>query len=701
MARQQYRIGMDIGGTFTDFILWHQPGGKVFLHKRLTTPHDPAEGALAGLHELLSQRDLGLDQVDEIVHGTTLVTNAILERRGARTALLTTRGFRDILEMGYEQRYDIYDLFLQYPEPLVPRRWRIEIDERMTRDGEVLQPLDLEQVRAAVAALIDQGVEALAICFLHAYRNPSHERAAASFIRREFPGLAVSVSSEVVPEIREYERTATTVANAYVQPLMDHYIGRLEADLKAAGFRGHFFLMQSSGGSASATTSRSFPIRLLESGPAAGALVASFIGRTVELPNVLSFDMGGTTAKACLVQDGQPNVAPMMEAGRVHRFKRGSGIPIKAPVVDMIEIGAGGGSIAFKNTLGLLKVGPASAGADPGPACYGQGGREPTVTDACLVLGYFDPDFFLGGEMRLDLDAAREVITQLGRELGLTEAETAWGIYQIVCENMAGAARVHIIEKGHDPRRYPIVAFGGAGPAHAVRVAYRLGAPEVIVPAFSGVASAIGLLLAPVRFDFARSYPGELSKLDWPVVDQLYREMETQARQVLQHAGVDAEAIKLERRADMRLSGQFHEITVPVPGGALARVAAEDLSAAFDKEYERLYHSVLPSYEPMVLNWWLRASGAEPAFTMDGAGNRQSAADTADQARKGERVAYFPELGGFVNIPVYSRYRLAPGMQIAGPAIIEERESTTVFGPNDLALMDSQGHLRIKIGGKA
>lgn len=510
-----FRVGMDIGGTFTDLVLLEQAGGKLELHKLLTTPADPAEGALRGLEELLAKRALRLADCTTLVHGTTLVTNAVIERRGAATALLTTRGFRDLLEMGTEQRYDIYDLFLRYPEPLVPRRWRIEVDERLTRDGEVLREPD---VREQVARLLGQGVEAIAVCFLHSYRRPDHERAVARMVRETFPQLAVSASCEVVPEIREYERTSTTVCNAYVQPLIDRYLRRLERELEARGFRGRFYLMQSSGGLCSPDVARQLPVRLLESGPAGGALVGAYFGRQLGLADLIAFDMGGTTAKVCLVTAGRPELTSEMEAARVHRFKRGSGLPVKTPVLDLIEIGAGGGSIAFANRLGLLQVGPDSAGADPGPACYGFGGDEPTVTDACLALGYLDPVTFLGGEMRLDAGAADRTLEKLGRQLGL-DGRTAWGIYSVVCENMAAAARVHVIEKGHDPRRYPLIAFGGAGPVHAARVARALGTPEVIVPPVSGVASALGFLVAPVSFEFARSLPGELRSLDWPAVD--------------------------------------------------------------------------------------------------------------------------------------------------------------------------------------
>jgi 5-oxoprolinase (ATP-hydrolysing)/N-methylhydantoinase A len=688
-----YRIGIDIGGTFTDFVLM-SPAGPIALFKRLTTPHDPAEGALDGLAQLLMREGLALRDIEVIVHGTTLVTNAIIERRGARTALLATHGFRDTLEMGREQRYDIYDLFLRYPAPLVPRRWRCAVMERMSRDGEPLLAPDLEAVERRVAELMAEGVEALAVCFLHSYRNPAHERAVGDWLRARFPQLELSLSADVVPEIREYERTSTTVANAFVQPLLDGYLARLEAALSADGFRGRLLLMQSSGGLATTETARRFPIRLLESGPAGGALVTAFLGKNAGLSDVLAFDMGGTTAKICLIQQGAVAVASQMEAARVHRFKRGSGMPISAPVVEMIEIGAGGGSIARVDSLSLLKVGPESAGADPGPACYNRGGRAPTVTDACLALGYYDADFFLGGTMQLNRDAAEAALAMLGEQLGLSVTDVAWGICQVAAEQMAGAARVHIIEQGRDPRRFPLMAFGGAGPAHAVQVARRLGVAEVIVPPASGAASALGFLVAPVSFDFARSYPAELQSLDWRKVAELYAELETQALELLVPAGVAPETVRFERRVDMRYVGQFHDISVPLSSGTLDAAAGIALADAFVAEYRRLFHAALPEYRPMALNWRLRAVGPEPEVQF---GFLAAETGAATDARKGMRKAFMADTG-FVATPIYDRYKLRAGDYITGPAIIEERESTTVIRPGDTLRVDAAGNLRIAIG---
>jgi 5-oxoprolinase (ATP-hydrolysing) len=705
-----YHVGVDIGGTFTDFVLLDEGSGDLRLHKKLTTPDDPARGAVEGLEELLEPAGISLAECSTLVHGTTLVTNALIERRGVRTALLTTKGFRDILEMGREQRYDIYDLFLEYPEPLVPRRWRVEVDERMTRDGESLQAPDLQAVRGLLEGLLAEGVEAIAVCFLHSYRNPAHELAVSDAIRRDFPGVSVSVSSDVVPEIREFERTSTTVCNAYVQPLVDRYLGSLEEELGVRGFEGRFLLMQSSGGLAAPSTVRRFPIRLLESGPAGGASVAAFLGKALGVQELVSFDMGGTTAKICLVRDGEPDLAAEMEAARVHRFKKGSGITVKAPVVDLIEIGAGGGSIAASDRLGLLRVGPRSAGADPGPACYGLGGEEPTVTDACLVLGYFDPDYFLGGTMSLDIQAAEHALMGLGRELDLSTIEAAWGVYDVVCENMASAARVHIIEKGQDPRRFPMVAFGGAGPAHAARVARTLGATEVVVPPVSGVASALGFLVTPASFEFSRSHPGELRSLHWEEVASLYDDMEEKARGSVAASGVSPDDVRLERRAEMRLSGQFHDIEVPVPEGPLSKETARRMVEAFEAEYRRLFHAVPPGYEPMVLNWRLRASGPQPGLRLQDVAASLAGTDGRTDPRdsrltlgspKGRRKAYFPEAGGYVETPVYDRYQLRHGFRAKGSVIVEEKESTVVANPGDVLEVDVLGNIRIEIGGNA
>jgi len=689
-----YRLAIDIGGTFTDFVLWDEASGALRGHKILTTPRAPEGAALRGLRELCDRTGITPSQITTLIHATTLVTNAIIERKGAPTALLTTEGFRDTLEMGKEQRYDIYDLFLQFPEPLVPRRWRIGIRERVTRDGAVRIPLNLPQVRRTIRALVHQGVESVAVSFLHAYRNPAHEQLVKNLLQREFPQLSVSIGSEVSPEIREYERTSTTVCNAYVQPLVDHYLRRMETALAEDGFRGRFLLMLSSGTLAAPDVARRFPARLLESGPAAGALLCGHIGSLIGQSDLVGFDMGGTTAKICLVQGGRPKVTPTIEVARVHRFKPGSGMAVKTPVVDMIEIGAGGGSVAGVDSMGLLHVGPHSAGAEPGPACYGLGGTDATVTDACVVLGYYDPGAFLGGAMPLDAGAAREAVTRVGAPLGLNTVETAWGIFAIVCESMAQAARLYLIERGQDPRRFVLVGFGGAGPAAAARVARLLGMRSVVIPQASGLASALGLLVAPPGFDFGHSLAGGLQDLNWDEVERLFGEMESRGREMVVATGAPESAVRIERRAEMRYAGQFHDIEVPLPQRLQPAVAAS-IRERFDTEYARLFGMALDGYPVQVLNWRVLVSA--PGATIDLRRSSDGAASPVG-ALTGRRSIYLPDRRAFADAPVYTRHRLAEDTAIDGPAVIEEAEATTLLWPGDRLSVDAQRNLIITIG---
>jgi 5-oxoprolinase (ATP-hydrolysing) len=688
----RWRIGFDIGGTFTDFILHDEVERTTRLHKRLTTPRDPSEAALVGLQELTAMAGIGLADVGDIVHGTTLVTNTLIERKGAKLGLITTRGFRDILEQGIEQRYDIYDLFLTFPEPLVPRDLRLEALERIDRDGRVVQPLDAAAVRAAACELAAAGCEAVAVCFLNSYRNPAHEREAARIVREAFPRMAVSVSSEVVAEMWEYPRFATTAANAYVQPLMQSYLERLENELARRGFRGQLRLMHSAGGLVSAKTAAVFPIRLLESGPAGGGLATALFGELAGHRDVISFDMGGTTAKACLIEDGRAEVAPMLEASRVNRFAKGSGLPIRAPVIDMIEIGAGGGSIAAIDEVGLMKVGPRSAGSDPGPACYGLGGTEPTVTDANLVLGYYDPAFFLGGRMALDLAAAREAIATLATPLGLSIEEAAAGVHKVVTQSMGAAARVHLVEKGRDPRRYAMVGFGGAGPAHAADVARALGVRKVIIPPASGAASALGFLAAPLSFEVARSFPAELTEgFDAGAVNALLEALEEEGCARLFEAGVKSGDATVERFADMRLIGQMHDIAVPLPGGRIEASSLEAIRTAFTSVYSARYTSVYAGARLEAINFRVRCIGPVPTLSLAGASEGDAAVKL-----KGERHAWFS--GRWRAAQVYDRYALRPGDRMAGPAIVEEREATTVVPPGDSVEVDGALNLLLDVG---
>lgn len=686
-----YRIGVDIGGTFTDLILVDDRGSVFEIGKVLTTPTDPASGVIQGVRDLLQAAGAPAREVRQIVHGTTLLTNALIERKGAATALITTRGFRDALEIGREHRYDMYDLFIERPAPLVPRYRRHELGERVLADGTVSQPLDLEEADRLIEALLHEGVEAVAVCFLHAYANPAHERAVGALVRSRAPQWACALSHEVVSEIREYERTSTTVANVYIQALASRYLTRLQERLGTLGIEGALFIMQSTGGICSVETACRFPIRVVESGPAAGALAAAHYGRLAGRPNLLSFDMGGTTAKACLVEQGEPLVAPEFEVARVYRFKRGSGLPIKVPAIEMIEIGAGGGSIARVDHLGLLTVGPDSAGADPGPACYGRGGVAPTVTDADLLLGYLDPEFFLGSRLRLDRAAAQRAIEErVATPLGLDPVQAAWGIYQVVNESMASAIRVHAAERGKDVRRFPIFAFGGAGPAHADRVARILRCPTVVCPLGAGVISAVGFLVAPLVFDFVRTMHGRLEAIDWPAVSTALSEMEQEGRRILSRT-VPPDQVVFRRWADMRYRGQGHEIRVPLPDGAVGPGSEPALLSAFEQAYASRYGHTAPGVPVDVVGWRVAAQGPRPHLHWPAASADASPRSIPDLAGalKSRRAAYFPECGGFAEVPVYDRYRLVPGHAFRGPAIVEERESTVVVGPQARVRVDA------------
>jgi len=690
-----FSLGLDIGGTFTDFVLLNDASGDVIVHKHLTSYPDASAGVLAGLDELLGEHRLTFADIRMIVHSTTLVTNAIIERKGAITGLLASEGFPNILDLGREQRYDVYDLFLEYPAPLVPPTLRAEITERTTRDGAVLTAADPTQVVAQTRALIEQGAESVAICFLHAYKNPENEHIAAAAVREAFPSLSLSLSADVAPLVGEWERTSTTAADAYVRPIVDRYLARIEAELRARGFAGQIYITLSNGGTGSIAIAKQYPIRLLESGPAAGVLAAVFYGSLTGHADVLAFDMGGTTAKACLVEGGTPFVSERMEIARVHRFKRGSGLPITVPALELIEIGAGGGSIARKDDLGLLKVGPRSAGADPGPACYGLGGQDPTVTDANLLLGYYDPNYFVGGRMRLHTEASERAVVALGESLGLSVTETAWGIHQLVNENMAAAARIHVIERGRDPRTFSLVAFGGGGPCHAMGVAQILGAREVIIPLAAGTTSALGSLAAPFSFDLLRSQVMPLARADWNGVNTLFAEIEAQGRMLLQGAGADAETIRVERTADMRMLGQLHEIRVPLPDGLLGPNAITAITENFYVTYRRQYRYANREIGLEFVNWHLRAIAHVPHVEIKA---YEETAETAEVARKDARPAYFAQAHAYLDCPVYDRYRLRPGMTMAGPAIVEERESTTVLRPGDYATVDRFLNLGVRVG---
>ncbi|HEY3063369.1 MAG TPA: hydantoinase/oxoprolinase family protein [Chloroflexota bacterium] len=689
----RFRVGVDIGGTFTDLILVDDQTGELTVGKVLTTPADPSQAVADVLADALGRGHAPAEELQNVIHGTTLVTNAIIERKGAQTALLTTKGFRDAYEIAREHRYDLYDLFLEMPKPLVPRYLRLEVDERVYADGTVARSPDPDKVAKLAAELRDKGVEAVAICFLHSYANPAHEQLVGAIVGEIAPRVRVSLSSDVVPEIREYERTSTTVANVYVQGLVETYLNELVRRLQTLGFTGELFLMLSSGGISTVETASRFPLRLLESGPAAGALASAYYGQQAGVRDLMAFDMGGTTAKLCVVEDGQPLTSTEFEVDRKYRFKKGSGLPIKVPVIDLIEIGAGGGSIARVDSLGLLKIGPDSAGADPGPVCYGRGGSEPTVTDADLLLGYLDPSFFLGGRLKLDLAGAEGAIqTRVGDALGMSATQAAWGIHQLVNEGMAGAARVHAIERGKDPRALPLFAFGGAGPGHGFGVASILHSPKLIVPFGAGVTATVGFLTAPLSFDFVRTFYGQLDQIDWDRVNALFAEMAGQGDAILARSGVLETDRQVSRSADLRYAGQGHEIRVDLPDGGLGPEHLPAITAAFERVYQGLFGRTGPNVPLEAVSWRLLAAGPRPEVALRGAA-LQAQADPI----KGTRPVYFPEWGEHRPTPVYDRYRLVPGATFNGPAIVEERESTTVLGPRATIEVDEFRNLHVKL----
>ncbi|HMJ96168.1 MAG TPA: hydantoinase/oxoprolinase family protein [Thermoleophilaceae bacterium] len=678
-------VGFDVGGTFTDVIV--VANGNHVIEKVLTTPSDPSDGAKRGIGRALEKAGLGVESVDATIHGTTLVANAIIERRGARTGVITNRGMRDALEIGTGTRYDIYDFFLPFPKPLVERRLRREIGARLGPDGQEIRSVDRAEVEGVLNDLRAEGVESIAVCLLHSYRNDAHEEAVLEIGRELCADIAFAASADVVGKIGEDDRFSTAVANAYVRPLMLRYLSSLEEWLG----EGRLFLMGSSGGTVGVSAAGRWPIRLIESGPAAGALAASSYSRRLGRADVVSFDMGGTTAKICLIDGGAPRQGYELEVARQERFKPGSGVPLSISTFDLLEIGAGGGSIARVDELGLLKVGPRSAGADPGPACYQRGGTEPTVTDANLVLGYLGEDSFLGGDMTLDREAAEEAVRrEIGDRLSLEDVEAAWGIYEVVNEAMAAALRTHVIERNRDPRTYSLIAFGGAGPTHAVAVARKVGLEEVVVPLGAGAMSAIGLVIAPAVMDVVHSYVTPIEAIDWGHVGDFFERMERDAVAVLHDAGVEF-GIEIDRSVDMRYIGQSHEITIPVPRQGPDTDMDARLLAEFQAKYAELYTYLNPRFGVEVMTWRLRASGPERIGYP-----RTSSRETATEPA-GLRPAYFPDQG-FVDVPVYEQARLAPGFRIAGPAVIEQRESTTVLGPSDgLEVTDDLG-LAISVG---
>ena len=695
----RYALGIDIGGTFTDLVLHDPDGGVVLSHKELTTPEDPAIGTLAGLRALFAQAGSAAEgsgrldpaRILRIVHATTLFTNALIERRGAVTGLLTTQGFRDVLEIARERKYELYDIFLTLPAPLVPRHLRREVPERTAPDGGEVLPLDEAVLLAEARALVDAGATSLAVVLLHSYANPAHERQAGALLRETFPGIAICLSSDIAPEIREYERSSTTVANAYIAPLAERYLHRLGEGLRSLGIGADLSLMLSNGGLTHLGEALSRPIEMLESGPAAGALAAAFFGGRSAMHHVLAFDMGGTTAKLSVVEDGVPVVAHAFEAARERRFVEGSGLPINISTVELIEIGAGGGSIASLDELGLLKVGPRSAGSRPGPACYGRGGSDPTVTDANLLLGYLEPASFAGGTMRLDVAAAERAMAGLASRAGLSVMQLAWGVHDLVNETMAGAARMHVAERGVDPRRFALLTTGGGGPLHGCAVARKLGLSTLICPPSAGVASALGLLVAPARVDRVASVPRPLAGIDWQELESRFRALEADAVATIAGTGVDPAAAIVTRQAEMRYAGQGFEVLVGLASESFGTGADAELLQRFEAEYGRVFGRIPPRGEAEFVNIRVSVQAALRAGVLPGT----QPGGELQAASRGTRPAWIG--GGFVETPVYVRAALGAGLRIIGPALVEEPGATLLLPRGSEARVEGNGNIRVEL----
>ena len=691
----RFRIGCDIGGTFTDFVLIEMATGTIRTAKRLTTPEDPSVAMLAGLSALGRLVEGQTAAAERLAHATTLVANTVIERKGARTALLCTCGFRDVIELRRYVRVTTYDMFADPPAPLVPRHLRLPVNERMRADGSILRPVDPEEIRSIAARLEAESVESVAICFLHAFTNPANERVVGELLARLLPGVAISLSSDVLPQIKEYERSSTTVINAYVKPLTAGYLGRLQSGVVGAGFAAPLQIMLSNGGIGSAQTAAEFPVRLVESGPVAGAVVAQRFARLLALPEVLAYDMGGTTAKACLIRDGILPLTDELEVARSRRFTKSSGYPVAIPAVSMIEIGAGGGSIARINALGIVQVGPDSSGAAPGPACYGIGGTEPTVSDADLVLGYLDADRFAGGTMRLDrLAAERAIDTAVGRPLGLSIAAAAWTIHDVVNESMAAAVRMHVSERGGDPSRPVLVAFGGAGPVHVCNLAAKLGIARILVPLRAGVLSALGLVLAPAAYDIARTWKTPLTALD---VGALADEVAAIRQEIVAKlCKVDATAPTFEVTLGLGYVGQSYHVPVGVDAERIAALTVDELLAGFAATYRGKYGYYYDDVPVELVAVHVTGVAGTDSYAVP---ELEMAGGDAAAALHGRRDAYSAARQDFVSFAVYRRDLLRPGMMVEGPCLIEEESATTVADLGARVTIDRYGSLDIALGG--
>ncbi|ETF01252.1 methylhydantoinase [Advenella kashmirensis W13003] len=693
MNTKCYALGIDIGGTFTDIVLFDTSSGQCVSHKELTTPAEPHVGALRGVQVLVDRESIALQSIDRVVHATTLFTNALIERKGMKTGLITTKGFRDTLEMAREHKYELFDLHIELPKPLVPRQLRLEVDERVGPEGTLEIAIDGAELTEQVQALVEQGVTSVAIVFLHAYANAANEQAARRIIKEVFPDVFVSISSEVSPQIREYERTSTTVANAYVKPLADGYLDRMTEQLAVLGIEAPLFMMLSNGGLTHVDEAKRVPIQLLESGPAAGALAGAFFGERSGFQDILAFDMGGTTAKLAVVNKGTPLITHRFEASREKRLTEGSGLPISISTIELIEIGAGGGSIAKLDELSLLKVGPESAGSAPGPACYGRGGIQPTVTDANLVLGLLDPVAFAGGTMSIDQDKAEAAIRPLAEKSGLTVPELAWGIHSVVNENMAAAARVHIAERGYHAGKFSLLLTGGGGPLHGCEIARRLGVTQVLCPPGAGVASAMGLLMAPARIDRMVSLGWKLESLDWKELEGAFQAIETDAAAVIESTLPQAkQSMVKQRAADLRFAGQGFEIVTDLPGGPYDKNAYDCIRDAFIKNYTRTFGQAPHAGEIEVIN--IRVAVSAPS---SGKALSVEMSISGEHAIRGTRKLYLAGRNAYASVPVYERAALLPNQTIAGPAIVQEASSTLIVPEGASAQVDASFTLVVQL----
>jgi N-methylhydantoinase A len=686
------QIAFDIGGTFTDFALRDDETGSVSIWKVPTTPKAPADAVMRSLAERVANNALAVGSVDDVLHATTIATNAILERKGSRCALVTTRGFRDVLPMGRGKRYDTNNLHLEKPKPLVPRADIFEVTERLAPDGSVVVALDEAEVRALALTLAKSDYQAVAVALLHSYASAEHEKRVGAILREVLPGRMICLSSEVSPKYREYERASTTTANAYVGPLVDAYVAALEASLQDLKIGARVSIMQSNGGLVSAELAKSGAIRIVESGPAAGVLMCAEVGREEGFDHVITFDMGGTTAKLGAIDEGVPAVTPTFEVDAVN-YKRGSGLPLNITAIELLEIGAGGGSIA-RSKMGLITIGPDSSGAEPGPVCYGRGGTQPTITDANLVLGYLNPAYFNGGAMNLSGGSADAIDREIAKPLDIGVEEAAWGIHSVANANMERAMRIVSIERGRDPRRYAMVAFGGAGPLHAARLARALEVPRIIIPRGAGVGSALGLLVAKQKIDIAMT---SVLKLDGEASAQIatiFADLEARIREQAKFLNRTGTLV-IERSASMHHVGQGYEIRVELPEGEIGPGYEEAARAAFYEAYRREYGYNDREAGIEVTDWYVIATveDGKPAATM-----KLEAPAASGEAVTGERLAYFPEIGGMVPTKIVNRYALKQGDRILGPALVEERESTTVVLPGDTITITASGNLMIEIG---